>query len=164
MYSRLCRSGSENRPICCACCYGHHYQGQRIPALLMEHLIQLLRRREDLDDWPLETILPDREAFFAFPAGNAGPFFWTVAAKQQGLRVSDIADRYGLELPGPSDLPFDHDDIRIYVDNLFQEGFLQAVPHENAGSLSGTWLSFGIRIRPSGRPDAPRGRPLRITG
>ena len=123
----------------------HHYQGQRIPALLMEHVIQLLRGREDLDDWPLETILPDREAFFAF-LQERWPIFLDSAAKQKGRRVSDIADRYGLEFPGPSDLPFDHDDIRIYVDNLFQEGFLQAVPHENAGSLSGTWLSFGIRI------------------
>ena len=52
----------------------HHYQGQRIPALLMEHVIQLLRRREDLDDWPLETILPDREAFFRVPAGTLAHF------------------------------------------------------------------------------------------
>ena len=110
----------------------------------MEHIIGLLRRREDFEDWPLETLLPDREAFFAF-LQERWPIFLDGAAKQQGLRVSDIADRYGLEFPGPSDLPFDHDDIRIYVDNLFQEGFLQAVFHEHAGTLSGTWLSFGIR-------------------
>lgn len=122
----------------------HHYRGQRIPPLLQEYVIQLLRRRENFEGWPLETILPDREAFFAF-LQERWPIFLDCAAKQQGLRVSEIENLYGLEFPGPSDLPFDHDDIRIYVDNLFLEGFLQAVPHEHAGSLSGTWLSFGIR-------------------
>lgn len=122
----------------------HHYRGRRIPPLLQKYVIQLLRRREDFEGWPLESILPDREAFFAF-LQERWPIFLDCAAKQQGLRVNDVADRYGLEFPGPSDLPFDHDDVRIYVDNLFQEGILQAVPHEHAGSLSGTWLSFGIR-------------------
>ena len=122
----------------------HHYQGQRIPPLLVEYVIGLRRRRQDLVDWPLETILPDRKAFFAF-LQERWPIFLDSAAKQQGLRVSEIENRYGLEFPGPSDLPFDHDDVRIYVDNLFLEGFLQAVPHEHAGSLSGTWHSFGIR-------------------
>ena len=122
----------------------HHYQGRRIPPLLVEHVIQLLRRWEELQDWPLETILPDRDAFFAF-LQERWPIFLDCAAEQQGLRVSEIENRYGLEFPGPSDLPFDHDDVRIYVDNLFLEGFLQPVPHEHAGSLSGTWLSLGIR-------------------
>ena len=122
----------------------HHYRRQRIPPLLQEYVLQLLRRRGDFEGWPLEIILPDGEAFFAF-LQERWPIFLDCAANQQGLCVNDIADRYGLEFPGPSDLPFDHDDIRIYVDNLFQEGFLQAVPHEHARPLSGTWLSFGIR-------------------
>ena len=42
-------------------------------------------------------------------------------------------------------MPFDHDDIRVYIDNLFIEGLLQAVPHEQAESLSKTWLAIGIR-------------------
>ena len=123
----------------------HHYQEQQIPPLLVEHVIQGLRHREELEGWPLETLFPDREAFFAF-LQERWPIFLDSVAKQQGLRVSDIADRYGLEFPGPSDLPFDHHDVRIYVDNLFQEGFLDAVLHEHAETLSGTWVSCGIRI------------------
>ena len=140
----------------------HHYQEQQIPPLLVEHVIQGLRHREELEGWPLETLFPDREAFFAF-LQERWPIFLDSVAKQQGLRVSDIADRYGLEFPGPSDLPFDHHDVRIYVDNLFQEGFLDAVLHEHAETLSGTWVSCGIRIDHRAGPDAPRGRPLRIT-
>ena len=42
-------------------------------------------------------------------------------------------------------MPFDHDDIRIYIDNLFLEGLLEAVPYEQAESLSKPWLVIGIR-------------------
>src|SRR5882672_9445347 len=43
-----------------------HYRAQRIPAILEERFIQLLRQRNAFDNWPLEILIPDREAFFAF--------------------------------------------------------------------------------------------------
>ena len=121
-----------------------HYREQRIPALLDERLIQLLHRRDDFEDWPLETIVPDREAFFAF-LQERWPVFLDRAAGPGGTGVRGDEKRRGFEVPGPPDLPFDHDDIRVYIDNLFLEGFLQAVPHEQAESLSKTWLAQGIR-------------------
>ncbi|NMC34155.1 MAG: BREX-3 system phosphatase PglZ, partial [Veillonellaceae bacterium] len=36
------------------------YRGQRIPAILDERFIQLLRQNNAFDDWPLETLIPDR--------------------------------------------------------------------------------------------------------
>ena len=50
-----------------------------------------------------------------------------------------------MEFSGPTHLPFDHDDIRVYIDNLFLEGLLEAVPFERAESLSKPWLVIGIR-------------------
>jgi hypothetical protein len=55
-------------------------------------------------------------------------------------------------------LPFDHDDIRVYIDNLFVEGLLEAVPHDRAASLSKTWLAIGIRT------DEQADRLLRVDG
>ncbi len=121
-----------------------HYREQGIPALLEERLIQLLRRRDDFEDWPLETIVPDREAFFAF-LQERWPVFLDQAAGPGGAGVRGDKKYRGFEVPGPPDLPFDHDDIRVYIDNLFLEGFLQAVPHEQAESLSKTWLAHGIQ-------------------
>ena len=57
---------------------------------------------------------------------------------------------------GPSDLPFGHDDVRIYIDSLFLEGFLETVPHQQAEFLSTSWLAVGIRT------DDPTNRTLRI--
>ncbi len=116
-----------------------HYRGLRIPALLDERLLQLLRRRGAFADWPLETIVPDREAFFAF-LQERWPVFLDRAAGGEGKEPSRR-----FEFPGPADLPFDHEDVRVYIDNLFVEGFLQAVAHERAAALAETWLALGIR-------------------
>jgi len=43
-----------------------HYHGQRIPTILDERFIQILRQNNSFSEWPLETIVPDREVFFAF--------------------------------------------------------------------------------------------------
>ena len=47
-----------------------HHRDQRIPAILDEHLVHALRQQNGLGDWPLEKIIPDREAFFAFHPGT----------------------------------------------------------------------------------------------
>ena len=121
-----------------------HHREQRIPSLLDERLVQLLRQQHGFEDWPLETIVSDRQAFFAF-LQERWPLFLDRAASEEGLGVRERTGPYALEFSGPTDLPFDHDDIRIYIDNLFLEGLLEAVPYEQAESLSKPWLVIGIR-------------------
>ncbi|MEA3486705.1 MAG: BREX-3 system phosphatase PglZ, partial [Thermodesulfobacteriota bacterium] len=131
-----------------------HYRKQRIPTILDERFIQVFRQNDGFEGWPLDSIIPDREAFFAF-LQERWPIFLDLSAcnaqagrsaKKDGLEIGENTEAYGFEFSGPSDLPFDHNDIRIYIDNLFLEGLLQAVPHEQADSLSKTWLATGIRI------------------
>ena len=43
-----------------------HYRGQHVPAILDERLIQLVRQDAQFQEWSLERIVPDREAFFSF--------------------------------------------------------------------------------------------------
>ena len=121
-----------------------HYRGQRIPADLDNRFIQLLSQSNAFDDWPLETLVSDREAFFAFLQER-----WLIFLDHEAAKVtSDIREdkkSYGLSIQGPVDLPFDHDDIRVYIDNLFVEGLLHSVPHEQAESLSVTWAGIGVR-------------------
>ena len=54
-----------------------------------------------------------------------------------------------MTIGGPVDLPFDHQDIRAYIDNLFLEGLLHSVSHEHADALSKTWSRIGVRTDPS---------------
>jgi hypothetical protein len=124
-----------------------HYRGLSIPAILDDRFIQILRLNNLFEDWPLERILPDRDAFLAFLQERWPVFLNRMAAKNtDGVKEGEVS--YGFELSGPSDLPFDHDDVRVYIDNLFLEGLLQAIPHEQSGALSREWVAVGIDIDP----------------
>jgi len=124
-----------------------HYRGQRIPADLDNRFIQLLRQSNAFDDWPLETLVSDREAFFAF-LQERWPIFLDREAAKGTSGVCEDKKPYGLSIEGPVELPFDHHDIRVYIDNLFVEGVLHPVPHEHADTLSRTWVGIGVRSAP----------------
>ena len=171
-----------------------HYRNRRVPAALDHALVQALRAR--FADWPLERIVPDREAFFGFlqerwpvfltrraagsfnaggkasGGGHDGPVQpdqeaggdersppLHAAGRGDGGRghryrdgatvVGEPAAAYGLAFPGPADLPFDHDDVRVYVDTLFLEGLLRPVAHPAARRLAGSWAAAGVRTDPA---------------
>ena len=124
-----------------------HHQDQRLPRILEERLIHLLRRSGAFESWPLEIIVPDRDAFFSF-LQERWPLFLDRLARnaEGGPRVA--RGSVSLEVEGPADLPFGNDDIRIYIDNLFFEGMLSAVPHEESDALRDEWVAVGIRYDP----------------
>jgi hypothetical protein len=126
-----------------------HYRGQRIPVDLDQRFIQLLRQNKVFDDWPLATLVPDREAFFAF-LQERWPLFLDREANQEISCVREERKPYGLAIEGPIDLPFTHHDVRVYIDNLFVEGVLRPVQHAHADSLASTWASIGVRTDPIG--------------
>ena len=134
-----------------------HYRGQRLPRLLDERLAHLLRQGGAFASWPLEAILPDRDAFFAFLQERWPLFLDRLAG---GIGADELRDAEGttaLAIGGPADLPFDHDDVRVYIDNLFVEGMLRPVCHGSGHALRGEWAAVGIRID----PEADRLRRLR---
>jgi len=122
-----------------------HYRGQRFPAILDARLIQILRQNGLFEDWPLESLIADREAFFAF-LQERWPAFLNSLAHQQGDGIHEDPADYRLEFAGPTLLPFDHHDVRVYLDNLFLEGLLQPVPHERAETLAKTRVACGIIV------------------
>ncbi len=125
-----------------------HYQGQRIPRILDERFIQLQRQNSTFDDWPLETLLADREAFFAF-LQERWPIFLDREAAKGSVGPREDKKPYGLAIAGPVDLPFDHHDVRVYINSLFLEGRLRAVAHKQADVLTKTWAGVGLRTDPS---------------
>ncbi|SHL19190.1 PglZ domain-containing protein [Desulfatibacillum alkenivorans DSM 16219] len=117
-----------------------HYRGRRIPDALDARFIQILRQNKVFDEWPLEIIVSDREAFFAFLQER-----WPVFLDQASAGAGKDIEPCNLSMDGPVDLPFDHDDIRVYIDNLFIEGLLQPVPHAAADSLKDSWVHIGVQ-------------------
>ncbi len=132
-----------------------HHRGERLPRILDDRLIHLLRRSGAFDSWPLETIVPSRDAFFSF-LQERWPLFLDRLAGEARDGPGDASESVSLELEGPADLPFDHDDVRVYIDNLFAEGMLSAVSHEAGDALRRDWAAVGVRID----PEADRSRRL----
>ncbi|MCK4485926.1 MAG: BREX-3 system phosphatase PglZ [Desulfobacterales bacterium] len=125
-----------------------HYRGLHVPSVMDERFIHVLRSATGgFEDWPLENIVPDRAAFFAF-LQERWPIFLDRLAGTDTQAISEGEFSFGLESGGPVDIPFDHDDVRVYIDNLFLEGLLKPVLHSNADKLSNTWISVGLKTDP----------------
>ncbi len=121
-----------------------HYQGLRIPPILDSYLIQLLRQNDLFTEWPLERIVADREAFFAFLQERWPIFLDRQAADADAVREG--IEAHALEFEGPAEIPFDHHDVRVYIDNLFLDGLLQRVSHPRAEKLTDSWAIVGVKI------------------
>jgi hypothetical protein len=59
-----------------------------------------------------------------------------------GLR--EEPEPFDLRYSGPKDLPFDHDDVRVYIDNLFTDGLLLPTSSISRSLLRGTWMAIGV--------------------
>ncbi|UCH94989.1 MAG: BREX-3 system phosphatase PglZ [Candidatus Aminicenantes bacterium] len=124
-----------------------HYSGRRIPDSINERFVRILRQNDIFDNWPLENIIPNREDFFAFLQERWSLYLDCLAAdKENEFKKPDYKNNIPLKYPGPRILPFEHDDIRIYMDNLFNEGFLRSITHEQADLLNKTWAGIGVCI------------------
>ncbi len=117
-----------------------HYRGFPVSAGFEEHLLQALRRNDRWNDWPLERVVPNRGAFFAFLNER-----WPLFVRRSRLGEARAPADNDLRIPGPPELPFGHADVRVYIDNLFQEGLL--APAEGVGSAEAceAWMRVGIR-------------------
>jgi len=129
------------------CLLRRHYQGQHIPPLLDERFIDVVRRNRAFVDWPLESVVQDRQVFFAF-LQERWPIFLDRLAASRTQGIHEAEEIYTLAYLGPAVLPFDHDDVRIYVDNLFLDGLLRLVPHLQADVLVHPWVRLGIHSDP----------------
>lgn len=129
-----------------------HYGKLQLPLMLAERLIQVLKGHDGFKAWPLSEIVPDDEAFFAFLQERWPLFLSRLGSAHQ---VREDSPEYGLKYPGPDRLPFDHQDIKVYIDNLFLEGKLTpvdlpaALRSAQAGATdievdAGSWVRSGI--------------------
>ncbi|WP_094228435.1 BREX-3 system phosphatase PglZ [Methanolobus psychrotolerans] len=118
-----------------------HYNKVKIPPVLCNRLVQLLKDNNHFHDWPLDTIVSDDGAFFAF-LQERWPFFLDILV--HGNQIIKETSAYNLKYTGPITLPFDHEDIRIYVDNLFVEGKLIPVQKTDISIESNPWIISGI--------------------
>lgn len=119
-----------------------HYGKRTLPEMFNMHLAQVLAGK--FNAWPLADIIGNDIAFYAFLQER-----WPVFLKNQGnpSQLRENHNYYGLHYPGPANLPFDHDDIRIYIDNLFLESKLKPVDAEGMEPDANSWMRCGVKDR-----------------
>jgi hypothetical protein len=115
-----------------------HYRSQVLPPSLDARFIELLLQQSAWRQWPLERIVPDRKAFLAFLEER-----WPHFLLAKGLTPVPGREPPHPEISGPLELPFDHDDVRVYMDNLFVEGLIE--PTAAVQVVDGDpWYAVGI--------------------
>ena len=116
-----------------------HLRQQQLPPALDQRLQELLCHQKQWREWPLERLLPNRSAFFSF-LQERWPFF----LQDQGHAFMPGREPPLPQLPGPLLLPFDHDDVRVVIDNLFAEGLLEPTTAISAQEVPAGWMRLGV--------------------
>ncbi|MFO1153057.1 MAG: BREX-3 system phosphatase PglZ [Rhodospirillales bacterium] len=119
-----------------------HYRGRVFPSSLDDRLTHLLQATGQWRDWPLDQLVRSRVSFFEFLQERWPIFLQRAIASERGLK--ETAEPYDLRYEGPTGLPFDHDDVRVYLDNLFTEGMLAPTRTVAKSAVCGTWMAAGV--------------------
>jgi hypothetical protein len=104
-----------------------HYRDRHIPKVLDDHILRVLRQKESFASWPLETIVPDRAAFFQFLQERWPEYLNSLAT--------------GAKPP----VPFGHDLVHVYVEALFVEGLLQPIAWDGELPPEAEWARAGVK-------------------
>jgi hypothetical protein len=122
--------------------FQRHYKKLIIPLILDEYLEACLRKVQDFQSWPLDVILRNRAAFWEFLDER-----WPRFVRRSGRLAGYVEDeKPELKYPGPELLPFEHDDVRIYIDNLFKDGLLTPVPWDGNETIDRAWMKVGLLL------------------
>jgi hypothetical protein len=124
-----------------------HHRGRKVPESLDRRFIEILLQHGIFGEWPLERIVADRESFLLF-LQERWPVFLDRVVADSGEQMAEARTDYHLQLAGPRNIPFDHDDVRIYIDNLFVDGLLHPVEHPNSFELARGWTRVGLHHDP----------------
>jgi hypothetical protein len=124
-----------------------HYPEKKLPFVLNQRLIEILIKSGYFSDWPIEKIVLNKDIFFSF-LQERWPFFVTskykCSSSQSVGEVYESKKPYSLVYPGPIEIPFDHPDIKIYINDLFIESRLHPVHFENSFEFLEPWIKFGL--------------------
>ncbi len=98
----------------------------------------------------MEEIVFKEDSFYTFLDER-----WPIFIDQISIMgvIKESRSDFGLKYPdltygGPELLPFGHQDIKIYIDNLFLEGKLTPIENKKLDANADSWVNVGIK-----RPD-----------
>lgn len=121
-----------------------HYLNRYIPQEIENHLINGLKKNEALADWPLDLITPNRNSFLEFVQERWPIFVDRVLELDSSASQSEKKPRR-FRYEGPTDLPFDNQDVKNYIDNMFVEGLMNPIECPALNRPLPEWIAVGVR-------------------
>jgi hypothetical protein len=118
-----------------------HYARVQLPKILAERWAMLMAQSSLFEHWDLIAMISDEQAFYHF-LQERWPLFLAGVVKNHAVFESFKA--YGLKYAGPELIPFDHHDIRVYIDNLFIEGKLKPIKDHRVILEKDSWMRLGL--------------------
>ncbi len=117
-----------------------HYSHLDIPDELQKYLIRELQKNPEFKGWPLEMIIGDAESFYSF-LQDEWPHYLDEISNGKVKEKTPVS--YGGK--DSREVPFGHDDILVYIDNLFVEGKLRPITMQGMNLSRSDWARCGIR-------------------
>ncbi len=101
-----------------------------LPDFLNAYLLENLKKDATFATWPLADIVPSREKFLRFLQDEWKIFLASLNDNSQ-----------------PSRVPFNHEDVRAYIDTFFLDGALTPVERDTVANLP-AWVRTGVVYDP----------------
>lgn len=121
-----------------------HYRKILLPKCLSERFIFLVKQNNGWQDESMDQIITDRSVFFKFLNEHWALYIQSVAKVKSDIS-SDSDFPCGFTHPRSFEIPFGHDDIKIYIDKMFQEGLLVPVKDFSVHNLPEEWMRVGVQ-------------------
>jgi hypothetical protein len=122
----------------------YHYSKISMPQILQDRMITLLSLKAEFSSWPIGRLLSNPNLFYDF-LQERWPIYLTAISSEPNI-VREPSQHYGINIEGPVELPFGHEDIRVYIDNLFVDGSLSPVEFEGRIQPHQQWIRSGVII------------------
>ncbi|MCW2238226.1 BREX-3 system phosphatase PglZ [Azospirillum canadense] len=110
-----------------------HHAARTLPPVLANWLVERLKVSGGLSGYPLDDIVTDRSVFFSFLQRRWTAFLYKLARLPLPESIEPLPD-----------VPFDHPNVRVYIDNLFIDGTLSPVEFPYDLNTGDEWVQVGV--------------------
>lgn len=136
-----------------------HYRGSGLPDLLAHHVAAILKDNAALGDLPFAELLSTK-SYMVHVVQEA----WAGFLSQYGVRSPRGADTGSAETTRAVSIPFEHPDVRVFIDTMFLEGALQPVTIQSSPTGIPSWAKVGLVNDPTALGDLVSEGVKRISG
>lgn len=122
-----------------------HFRDVELPEVLKHRLIALLVKRQQFAQWPLKETISSKTSFFGFLQSH-WPAYIDEVIEAQKKDTKELTGAYWVlnKTKTGAAIPFGHDDVRVYIDDLFLEGYLTPIEMDGPDRLAGHWSLVGV--------------------